>query len=270
MLRSYPLFRAFGIPVRVHGTLLICLPLLAFSMTGDAGFAYFAIAVGLMVSMFACVLLHELGHSVAALALGFPVQSITLTPIGGVAALTAMPRNPWHELLITIAGPAVNFVLAAIFFVANGLWANVFFSWLVVMNLVLGIFNLLPGFPMDGGRILRALLALKLPYVRATRIAATVGQITAFGLGAFGLVEGRIMLVLIAVFVYFAAGAELRRVTAPPDPIGDQLRRWLAAQQRMGGTHGSHEPVPPRADRPAGNSKVVLEVWPNGEIRRRP
>ena len=212
MFRNYELFRAFGIPIRVHGSLLVFLPILAFLVSGA-----FLPSLLFVIALFGCVVLHELGHSVAALYYKIPVKAITLYPIGGVAGLASMPKNPKQELVITIAGPAVNFVLAVIFFILYAIaekfsveLALDFLFKLSVLNVFLGVFNLLPGFPMDGGRILRALLATRLPYLKATRIAVTVGQVTAglLALGALTLFQP--MMLAIAIFIFFAARAELR------------------------------------------------------------
>ena len=210
LFRSYPLFRAFGIPIRVHGSLLLFLPLLALIFAGGTGLVGFAFALVLMSCVFGFVLLHELGHSVAALYYRVPVRQITLYPIGGVAGLSYMPEDPRKELVITAAGPLVNFVLAGAFALVFFLVPSFFVATLLKVNLALGIFNLLPGFPMDGGRILRALLSRRMSHRRATRIAVRVGQGTAVALGILGIATAHVMLVVIAGFVFFAAQAELR------------------------------------------------------------
>lgn len=180
------LFRVRGIPLAVHFSFFLLLAMVGFEGWTEAGVNGLAWNIATLVAFFTCVVLHELGHSFTAMHFGIGVRRILLLPIGGMAEFEAIPRQPRRELLITIAGPAVNFVLAALLWpwvppypelmlVApygfGGLLANLFLA-----NVVMGCFNLLPAFPMDGGRILRALLARHFTYVRATKIAATVGK----------------------------------------------------------------------------------------------
>jgi Zn-dependent protease len=162
-----------------------------------------------------------------ALRFGIPVREITLLPLGGVAQITKNPDTPIQELLIAIAGPLVNVVIAAILVVALGGFGDVnvlngrgllasleepspqgLLVWLLAANISLIVFNLIPAFPLDGGRVLRALLWMVMGYRRATRVASVIGQIIAIGLGLFGLLEGNFILILIAVFVFFGAGQE--------------------------------------------------------------
>ena len=213
LFRSYKLFEAFGIPIRVHGSLIAFLLLFSFlSGMGAGGVAGVLLYLAFYVLAFSFVLLHELGHSLTALALGIPVRQITLYPIGGIAGIEHLPKNPRIELLVTIAGPAVNISLAGIFGILYAFWPGAFLFQLLVINLILGVFNLLPGFPMDGGRILRALLAYRMPYLKATEIAVRVGRTTAIAMGIFGLVTFHFLLVLVALFIYQAAGGELLRL----------------------------------------------------------
>lgn len=182
-------------------------------------------AIGSLVFLFAifgCVVLHEVGHALAARHFGIGTRDITLYPIGGVASLNRIPRNPYQELVIALAGPAVNVVLAGLFFLAivSGLGALLplaaspldgsFLMGLMWANVVLVLFNLVPAFPMDGGRVLRAFLAMQLPYVQATEIAAKVGQAVAVVLGLVGLYLRMPILFLVALFVFLAAQAEAR------------------------------------------------------------
>ncbi len=184
--------------------------------------------VVLTIALFAFVLLHEFGHTLAAQHYGIRVHDIVLLPIGGIARLSRMPEKPQQELVVALAGPAVNLalILAAAPLVVAGLGGQLLaggpvalpglgqpgwigFAWFVVaVNLSLLLFNLIPAFPMDGGRVLRALLAMRLRHGRATRVAALVGKVFAVLFGIAGLMTGNWMLVILAVFVFFGAGAE--------------------------------------------------------------
>jgi Zn-dependent protease len=218
---SFKIAKILGIEVRIHVTFLLLLGwigLLYYQMGGMPA----ALEALLFVSLvFVCVLLHEFGHALAARHYGIRTPDITLLPIGGLARLERMPDNPWQELVVAIAGPMVNVVIAAVLFVIFGISGESMNlgaiehsttglpQSLLVLNLWLVAFNMLPAFPMDGGRVLRALLAMRLPYARATQIAATIGQIMAFGFAMWGLSpDGPKMLVLIAVFVFFGAQSE--------------------------------------------------------------
>jgi stage IV sporulation protein FB len=173
--------------------------------------------------LFLCVLLHEFGHIFTARAFGVRTPDVILLPIGGVARLERIPERPSQEFLIAIAGPAVNIVIALILILLNSAHpsadrlaalesANVsMIDRLASVNLFLALFNLIPAFPMDGGRVLRALLAARLGYVRATEIAAMIGQGVAFVLGFLGLF-GNPLLIFIAIFVYLAASSEAHLV----------------------------------------------------------
>ena len=219
---SVPIGRVFGIMVRLHVTFLMLL--VAFGVAGyaDSGMAGAGWSLALMCSMFTCVVIHELGHSVVAQKLGVPVSSITLLPIGGVAALRKLPEQPWHEIAITVAGPMMNALIAAVLLPFTGLPGHLLLQEvpvslaglliaLVQVNLTLFLFNFIPAFPMDGGRLLRASLALVCSYERATAIAAAVGQLLAVGFVMMGL-SGQVWLVVIGVFIYVVAESEARLV----------------------------------------------------------
>ncbi len=177
-----------------------------------------------LLLVFVCIALHELGHSVVAQQLGVQVKSITLLPIGGVAALRNIPENPWHEIAITVAGPMVNAAIAAALLPVAGLpvWADAvrlphdagsLLRGLTAINVWLFLFNFIPAFPMDGGRLLRATLALVLPYVRATAVAAIVGQGLAILFVLVGLkVPGLWLLIVIGAFIFLGAEGEERMV----------------------------------------------------------
>lgn len=209
---SMRLGRVLGIELRVHATFALILAWFgyaAFSRTGTLTGA--AGGVAIIALLFLCVLLHEYGHALTARRYGIGTRSITLLPIGGVALLERMPRDPRQEIVVALAGPAVNVAIAAVLAAAIGLGLlrpSGMTGTLLAANLMLAAFNLLPAFPMDGGRVLRALLALRLERLRATRIAARIGQVLALGLGLAGFL-GNPFLVLIGVFVWFGARAEL-------------------------------------------------------------
>ncbi len=177
--------------------------------------------IAFMLAIFACVVLHEFGHALTAKRYGIRTRDITLLPIGGVARLERMPDQPMQEFWVAVAGPAVNVVIAGVLYLglsATGalvpietltMTAGSFVERLMVVNLVLVGFNLIPAFPMDGGRVLRSLLALRLPYTRATQIAAALGQGIALLFGFFGLVVvGNPFLLFIAFFVWIGAAQE--------------------------------------------------------------
>ena len=207
-----------GIPVRVHVTFFLLLAW--FFWTGiSRGMTEAVQSVLFILAAFGCVVLHEFGHALTARRYGVVTRDITLLPIGGVARLDRFPRKPSQEVAIALAGPAVNVVIAGILYLVMRLspvrydfgdptlLQRSFVARLFAFNVVVTVFNLIPAFPMDGGRVLRALLAMRLEYVRATRIAATVGQGLAFLFGVLGLF-GNPMLILIALFVFIGAGQE--------------------------------------------------------------
>ena len=222
---SFRLGRIAGIPIFVHWTFLILLAWLVYGHWASGhDLATTLEGVGFVLAIFGCVVLHELGHALAARRYGVPTADITLLPIGGVARLQRIPEHPLEELVVAIAGPMVNVVIVGVLLAVGVRWpvttvdpdnhflvAASFFPKLLSVNAFLVLFNLLPAFPMDGGRVLRALLALRLDYVRATRIAASVGQLMAIGFGFLGL-TGSPMLLLIALFVWIGAEGEARMV----------------------------------------------------------
>ncbi|MGD8621569.1 MAG: site-2 protease family protein, partial [Anaerolineales bacterium] len=242
MGQSIKLFSVRGIAVRMHLTfpLILIWAALQFGVLARGGWpgAIFGIVATLL--LFVVVILHELGHSFTAQQFGVEVKQIVLLPIGGVAQLAHIPEKPIQEFLIAIAGPAVNFGLAIILGLVawiaqfnislnqlpslllnlDGVSVATLFVYTFASNLLLGVFNLIPAFPMDGGRILRALLAMRLSYPRATVIAVSVGQLLAFLMGAAGFLRGDFFWVLIAIFIYTGAGAE-RQLVLTRSVLGD-------------------------------------------------
>lgn len=213
-----------GIRVYVHWTFLLLLAWILFSSLGHGrSWAEAWSGVGFILALFGCVLLHEFGHALTARHYGIRTQDITLLPIGGLARLERLPENPRHELWVTLAGPAVNVVIAGLLlailvfayqvneFFQVQLFAGNFLLRLMWVNVLLGLFNLLPAFPMDGGRVLRALLSMRLGRARATRVAANIGQMMAILFGIAGFF-GNPMLFFIAIFVYLGAEAEAQSV----------------------------------------------------------
>ena len=216
-----------GTEVRVHVTFFLLLAFVAMQGLGAGrGLAGVAQSVVMVLAMFTCVVLHEFGHVQAAKLYGIRTPDVTLLPIGGVARLERMPQKPAHELVVAIAGPLVNVVIASVIGLALDGTARMDLEfkfsagrdfWLDLMrwNIAMVVFNMIPAFPMDGGRVLRAFLAFFTDYGRATRLAATVGQgiamITVMGM----LLAGRVdpFVVLIALFIFFAAGQEAAMVT---------------------------------------------------------
>lgn len=224
MTWSWRVARVRGIDLRVHATFVILLAWLAlvyFRETGTTAGA--ARGVLFTLALFASVVLHELGHALTARRFGVPTRDITLLPIGGVARLERIPEQPKQELLIAVAGPAVTVGIAVTLYVAlrlSGLPVTLvdetaavgargaFLVQLMWVNVTLLVFNLLPAFPMDGGRVLRALLALRMTYLRATQVAARIGRWFALVFGIIGVLSPQPFLVLIALFVWLGAASE--------------------------------------------------------------
>jgi Zn-dependent protease len=239
---SIKLGRYLGIDVYLHFTFLLLLGFIGLShwLTGrSAGAALDGVVF--FLALFACVLLHEYGHALMARRYGIPTKDITLLPIGGVARLERMPDKPVQELWVALAGPAVNVVIAG----ALALWLSVTASWeplsslssagggfaerLLAVNVFLVLFNLLPAFPMDGGRVLRAFLAMRLDYARATRVAATIGQGMAFVFGFIGLFTNPFLL-FIALFVWIGASQEAAAAAMKSSLAGVPVREAMLTE----------------------------------------
>lgn len=218
------LFRVRGIQLAVHFSFFLLLALFGVEGWARSGWTGVFWNVATLIVFFTCVVLHELGHSFTAMRFGVGVRRILLMPIGGMAEFDSIPRQPGRELLITVAGPAVNFAIAGLLalvikmpagwpfgeheFLAN---AEGFAQLIVHWNLLMGLFNLVPVFPMDGGRIFRAALASRLPYLRATFIAATVGKVLAIAAALVAIVFWQeLLMAALFVFIFFAADLEYR------------------------------------------------------------
>jgi Zn-dependent protease len=224
---SYKLGEWFGIAVRVHATFLLMLGWIAFGTYSDTKSALAVLfSVLFMLAVFCLVVLHEYGHALTARHFGIRTRNITLYPIGGVALLEGMPKRPREQLLVALAGPAVNFLLAggtALVMMALGQplvgWHQLgddprsLLGALFVANILMGSFNLLPALPMDGGRVVRALLAMRLGPVPATRIAAALAKVVAVLMAGYALSSGHTMLAVIAVVVWLGSSAESQNAT---------------------------------------------------------
>src|SRR4051794_22979393 len=223
MLWSIPIAVIAGTVVRIHVTFLLFLVWIAGTHWRLGGQAAALDGVLFIVLLFACVVAHEFGHIFAARPYGIRTPDVTLWPIGGVASLERIPDNPREELVVALAGPAVNVVIAAVLIVLMGAAPDSaamtalenpragLIPRLAAANIFLVVFNLIPAFPMDGGRVLRALIAMRAGRVQATRIAARIGQGAAFVFALLGLFTTP-MLIVIGLFIYLAATAEAQHV----------------------------------------------------------
>lgn len=220
MRGSVKLFNIFGISINIHITFLF---LMVFFLSGGIKWLV------LMIGVFCFVTLHEVCHSLVARHYGIEVREITLLPIGGIASMSSMPKKPIQEFFISIVGPLFNFAVIVIFYnpMKSLLGPEVLFyrpfsvatwpltlAYLYWINLMLAAFNLIPAFPMDGGRVLRSLLAGRIGYGKATKFAVGLGHIFAIGFAYFGIVNFNIVLVAIAIFIYMAASNEGHQMDA--------------------------------------------------------
>jgi Zn-dependent protease len=265
-MRSWKIGKLFGIGIYVHWSFLL-VPIWVFFTEPTLPIAFFIL--GLVLAMFGCVVLHEFGHILTARAFGIGTRDVTLYPIGGVARLERMTEKPWEEILIALAGPAVNvaisillgFGLLAVLMVNPQLLQLTLFQflfYLMLLNIGMVVFNLIPAFPMDGGRLLRALLAMPLGRLQATRVAAwlatviaLVGIVVGFQLS---FASGEInLLPIVAVFIFFAAQQELAVVEM-------QARRQQATTEP---THA--KPIPVAEGWPVFTLQpaVTVYVWDN-------
>jgi len=262
------LFTIRGIQVKMHITfpLILVWSAVQYGFLNAGGFSLPGAAFGVVITLllFACVVIHELAHSLTATYMGFPVRDIVLLPLGGVSQMERVPDRPGQEFLMALAGPLSNVVIAGALIVAGlflptdlggGLrkllinptrlgWADTL-PYLIFTNLGLAIFNLLPAFPMDGGRVLRALLATVMSHARATAVAVSIGQGLAWLLGLVGLLTSNLVWVLIAIFVYSGAAQEGRMIQVKNALQGLQVRQ---AFSRGGAVLSPADPISRAAD----------------------
>lgn len=252
----------FGIPVKLHWSLAL-LPVITFQFLEVFGWGLWLL---FELLIFTSVVVHEFGHALVARRYGVKTYDIVLTPLGGMARMVNMPTSPKQEIAIALAGPLASLGLSGLAFGAVFSLAMLnqvesapgeLFVWIRDINLGLGLFNLAPALPMDGGRVLRGLLALRYDHLSATRKAATVGRIIAVSAAAYGLYNGFTALTLIAVFIYLAAGSEVRMAqwreaqrTQPPagsmgGPFTYRPRVWTWPRSQPG---LESEPPPPVQD----------------------
>lgn len=243
MKRSLKIGSVTGIGIYLHWTfLLLIAAIFAFYYVQSQSVGAAISGMGLIVGVFACVVLHELGHALTARRYGVGTRSITLYPIGGLARLQRIPSEPMKEFWIAIGGPAVNLVIAlllgGVLLVVDGSFnpevlrtpGRHTLASLMWINFALAGFNLLPAFPMDGGRVLRALLALRQDYARATQIAANVGQMMAILFGLFGLLSFNPILLFIALFVYVGAQQESKQAMYRAFTEGTPVREAMVTR----------------------------------------
>jgi len=260
-MRGIRIGSAFGIPVRLHWTFLVVLPLFALVIGWDiallAEFLNEFLAAGLdpaglegewrpwllgltaTLGLFVGVLCHEFGHSLVALRYGYEIESITLWLLGGLANFTEMPEDWREEFLIAIAGPAVSVAVGGVCYLVFALTPPAFdagrfvFGYLALLNVFLAGFNLLPAFPMDGGRVLRALLGRNQPHAQATKQAAEVGKFFAFIMGIIGVLALNVILILLAFFIYIAAAGEAQQTVMKAAFEGVQVRDIMTDREAL-------------------------------------
>jgi Zn-dependent protease len=279
MFQSLKLGKCFGIDVYVHATFwLLPLFVLFDDLMSGGELGEITTDILFVFAVFGCIVLHEIGHALAARAYGVGTRDITLYPIGGVASLERMPEKPGREIAIALAGPAVNLAIAVALFL--GLYAGFellpgssatdpieqFAIRVLQANLFLGAFNLLPAFPMDGGRVLRALLALRMSRLRATAVAAGVGTIVAGIFLVIGLLTRQPGLVVLAIAVYMLGQAELAmvRVREAGRDLRERFSEYFASPD--------YEPVPTTSGPPSPGfsglawdaTRRVWVEWKNG------
>lgn len=281
-MRAVTIGSVAGVPVRIHWSFLIALPLLALvfgqnvapaaEMIGadprSLSGSLYLWGLGLTVALFVSVLLHELAHAIYARRKGAAVHDITLLMIGGVSRIGEPPQAR-HEAVMALAGPGASLAIGVLSGVLEALlpagWtdARVALVLLAELNLLLGLFNLIPAFPMDGGRVLRALLATRVGPVRATRIASLIGKLFAALFVAAGLFGGGVFLILIGGFVFLGAEAESRQVRMK-SALGRMRVRDLMSGP--GGVIGAHDSVRSAAERMVREHRTAYPVVDRGQV----
>lgn len=248
MVWSYRIGKIFGSEVRIHVTFVLLLLWIGLSAYAAEGLQAAILNLLFVLALFMCVVLHEFGHALMARRYGIKTPDITLLPIGGLARLERMPDDPKQEILVALAGPAVNVVIWAILVVIVGAQTGLvqleslenagsdFLAQIAAVNLLLVLFNMIPAFPMDGGRVFRAVLAMWLGHERATSAAAMIGQAIAVLLALLGILSGNLILLLIAFFIFAAATAENADV---------QMRHFAEGIQARDAMITSYEPLRP-------------------------
>lgn len=220
---SISIGRIFGIKFKIHITFFLLLFFIFISVLNEKGIHSAVLATLFICAIFICVLIHEIGHSLIGRRFGKEAKSITLLPIGGVATMEEMPEKPAQEIAMSIVGPLINLAIAGILYLFVGHWTGIgvpnlspdsirtFCADLIGVNIMLAVFNLIPAFPMDGGRVLRGILAMKMDYVRAASTAVSIGQGLAMLFILFGIFFNW-WLALIGLFLYIGAGSEKQQV----------------------------------------------------------
>jgi Zn-dependent protease len=255
MLKTRSLGKIFGVEVKMHGTFLFLLAFVAISGLMKGGMFQALLSVALAVIIFSVVVMHEFGHILAARRYGVRTKDVILSPLGGVARLQGMPKNPNAEIAIAAAGPAVNLVLAGLGFLLlqtsmmahPGTMAVAFVAaltnWFVTINLVLLCFNLIPAIPMDGGRILRAFLSKKQGHLKATQTAAKVARWSALAMAGYAIYAGQFMLLLIAGFVFVMSWVEVAQAGIRQAQQNPLMHLFRAAQRPQGQAGGEYSRV---------------------------
>lgn len=275
MFRSYKLGEIFGVEVKVHGTLLAVLAFLLISTIVTQGLASGAGILILAALVLLSVTLHELGHIGAAALFGIGTTGLTLYPIGGIARLTREARTSLEELVVALAGPAVNVILAAFGALGMVLTETGFsgiFGMFVTINLVMAIFNLIPAYPMDGGRVFRGALWNWFGKKKATLWAARGGQIFAVLFALVGLAVGHLSLLVIGIFIYFQASAEYQRAQfMRPEPGHVTIERIGSEhpQASRGSIYSqmNHDSYEDRYDQPQ-RGRIVIVKTPFGIVQK--
>jgi Zn-dependent protease len=243
MFSSLKIAKWFDINVQIHWTFWL-LPLwIVFTAADSALFPLWMYLLA-VAALFACIVMHEFGHALTARHFGIRTRSITLTPLGGIATLERMSHKPWEEFCIAIAGPLVNVVIAGVLgfgiagmaalgFDLDGSLSMRFLSVLLAMNIFMIVFNMIPAFPMDGGRVLRAILANSLGLLEGTRVAVAVGTVAAIGMGLAGaFLPGNPWLILIAIFVVLTGLQELRGLEMEQAMADDEMPTSVVPKSR--------------------------------------